>query len=465
MQDQDKLIEELHREGALTISLFDFIKPAPHIPEIQDPAVVKSSYRYWRLRIFYSMYIGYAFYYLTRKSFTFAMPFMMTNLGYTKTELGILCSILYITYGLSKFLSGIISDRSNPRYFMSIGLMITGILNILFGFSSSLIFFAVFWGMNGFFQGWGWPPCARLLTHWYSQSERGRWWGLWNTCHNVGGALIPLLCSFMAKAWGWRSAMMLPGVLCIGAGLYLLNRLRDTPESLGLPTIEKYRQDYTNHKQQDGEQDELSRREILFEYVLKNRYIWALAFAYFFVYVIRTAINDWGQLYLYEYKGFSLQAAATCIVWFEVGGFFGSLAAGWSSDFFFGGKRGPVNILFSLIVVLMLAFMWMIPNSAYLFAALAMFGVGFLIFGPQMLIGVAAAEMAHKKAAGTATGFAGYFAYLGAAAAGYPFGKIAQEFGWPAFLGVLGACGLITVLILLPMWSLKSRPSQTPESA
>ncbi|MBM3200964.1 MAG: MFS transporter [Chlamydiae bacterium] len=441
--------------------MFDFFKPAPHIEEIQDPAVVKKNYLYWRIRIFYSMYVGYAFYYLTRKSFTFAMPFMMTSLGYTKAQLGILGSILYITYGLSKFFSGIISDRSNPRYFMSIGLIITGLVNISFGLSSSLIFFAIFWGMNGIFQGWGWPPCARLLTHWYSQSERGRWWGVWNTSHNIGGALIPLLCSFVAKAYGWRSAMMVPGFLCIGAGLYLLNRLRDTPESLGLPAIEKYREDYPSKKIEE-EQSELSSREILFEYVLKNRYIWALGIAYFFVYVIRTAVNDWGQLYLYEYKHFSLQAAATCIVWFEVGGFFGSLAAGWSSDYLFGGKRGPVNVLFSFLVVLMLIFMWLMPANTYLFAAIGMFSVGFLIFGPQMLIGIAAAELAHKKAAGTATGFAGYFAYLGAAAAGYPFGKIAQEWGWPAFLGMLAACGLITVMILLPMWSIKAR-SAAPE--
>jgi len=254
-----------------------------------------------------------------------------------------------------------------------------------------------------------------------------------------------------------------PGFLCIGAGLYLLNRLRDTPESLGLPAIEKYREDYPSKKIEE-EQSELSSREILFEYVLKNRYIWALGIAYFFVYVIRTAVNDWGQLYLYEYKHFSLQAAATCIVWFEVGGFFGSLAAGWSSDYLFGGKRGPVNVLFSFLVVLMLIFMWLMPANTYLFAAIGMFSVGFLIFGPQMLIGIAAAELAHKKAAGTATGFAGYFAYLGAAAAGYPFGKIAQEWGWPAFLGMLAACGLITVMILLPMWSIKAR-SAAPEKA
>ena len=41
------------------------------------------------------------------------------------------------------------------------------------------------WSLNGFFQGWGWPPCARLLTHWYSRNERGFWWGCWNMSINA----------------------------------------------------------------------------------------------------------------------------------------------------------------------------------------------------------------------------------------------------------------------------------------
>src|SRR3990170_7461950 len=148
------------------MSLLDIFKPSPYAPEIKDEEVVKKHYRYWRFRIFYGMYVGYIFYYFTRKSFTFAMPALMHDLGFDKSQLGILASILSITYGLSKFLSGIMADRSNPRFFMAIGLILTGAFNILFGMSSSILFFAIFWGLNGWFQGWGWPRCARLLTHW-----------------------------------------------------------------------------------------------------------------------------------------------------------------------------------------------------------------------------------------------------------------------------------------------------------
>ncbi|MCH9612267.1 MAG: Membrane sensor protein UhpC [Chlamydiia bacterium] len=448
------------------MSLFSFFKPAPYKKVVSDPELVKKRYKYWRIRIFYSMYSGYAFYYLTRKSFTFAMPAMMVDLGLTKSQLGLLGSVLYLSYGLSKFVSGVMSDRSNPRYFMAFGLILTGIVNIAFGFSSSLIAFAVFWGINGWFQGFGWPPCARLLTHWYSQSERGRWWSFWSTSHNVGGVIIPILAAFLAQSWGWRSAMYVPGGLCIMGGLFLINRLRDTPQSLGLPSIEEFRSDYPGSSDDEIEQSraeaqqerELTTKEILFQYVLKNPAVWILSISYFFVYVIRTAVNDWGQLYLFEQKGFTLMAAGSCIVLFEVGGFVGSLAAGWISDTVFNGKRGPVNVIFCIASFLVIGMLWFLPVGAVLAAWVSMFLIGFFIFGPQMLIGVTAAELSHKKAAGTATGFAGWFAYFGAAAAGFPCGKVAQDFGWGAFFFIMAACAAIATVILFPLWSASARP-------
>lgn len=433
--------------------LFAFLQPAPYLPEIKDKEKIKSSYRYWRIRILYSMFIGYAFYYFTRKSFTFAMPGLIQDLGFDKSQLGILGSILSITYGISKFASGIIGDKINPRYMMAIGLMMTGIFNICFGLSSSIFFFALFWGLNGWFQGFGWPPCARFLTQWYSHSERGAWWSTWNVSHNVGGFLIPWVAGIALQYFGWRYAMYIPGVLCILVGFFLINRLRDTPQSLGLPPIEKYRNDYIDKVEAQGGEDLLSTKEILVNFVLKNPYIWLLAVAYFFVYAVRTGINDWTALYLVETKGYTSIGANGSVSLFEVGGFFGSLVAGWSSDRLFGAKRGPINVLFSLGSLIFIASFWFVPVGYAILDSVCLFCIGFSIFGPQMMIGLAAAELSHKKAAATSTGFVGFFAYIGAAFAGYPLGTISQSMGWEGFYWTLLICCIVSILLLLPLWS------------
>lgn len=434
-------------------ALLNILKPAPHIPEIEDKDEVDRRYKHWRFRILYSMFIGYAFYYFTRKSFTFAIPGLIDDLGFTKGQLGFLGSVLSLSYGFSKFASGVLSDRSNPRFFMAFGLIMTGVVNICFGLSSSLTMFAVFWGLNGWFQGFGWPPCARFLTHWYSHSERGAWWSTWNVSHNCGSFMIPWIVGFCLHYWGWRWAMCFPGIICIFGGLFLLNRLRDTPQSLGLPPIEKYRNDYLSGESEKENEEELSTRQILVDYVIKNRYIWCLAIAYFFIYVVRIGVTDWSALFLIEHKEYSRIGANGTVSLFEIGGFFGSLCAGWSSDRIFKAKRGPVNALFALGVFISVFVFWNIPPGNPFLDSCMLFVLGFTIFGPQMLIGVAAAELSHKKAAATSTGFIGWLAYMGAAFAGYPLGKITQDFGWDGYFWFLVFCSVVATLMLFPLWN------------
>lgn len=442
--------------------LINLLKPAPEIAQIKDPERVSKEYKYWRLRIFYAMFIGYVCFYLTRKSFTFIMPTLMVDLGLNKAQLGLLGTILYLSYAMSKFVSGVMSDQSNPRFFMAFGLIITGLANILFGASSSLLLFCLFWGINGWFQGWGWPPCARLLTHWYSQSERGSWWSIWSTSHNVGGFLIPLLAGVIAMHFGWRFAMFVPGIVCILMGCFLINRLRDTPQSLGLPPIEAWRKDSATLAPTTAER-ELTTKEILFTYVLRNKWLWLLAFASLFVYVIRSAINDWTAIYLIETKGYTILQGNACASSFEIGGVVGMLVAGWLSDKFSEGKRGPMNVLFSFGMLLSVFALWMHTTQSFFTDAMIVFGLGFFLFGPQMMIGLAAAELSHKKAAGTASGFAGCFAYFGSALSGFPLGAISHSHGWNIFFVILAVCSTICVLIFLPMWNAKAKPAPLQE--
>ena len=233
----------------------------PDLPVTKNKEEIDKTYRYWRLHLMITSYIGYAVFYFTRKSFNFVMPAMLTDLGLQKADIGIMGTAFYLTYGVSKFLSGVLGDRSNPRYFMGIGLMMTGIVNILFGMSSSVFMFITLWMINAFFQGWGWPPCSKILNTWYSRNERGLWWAIWNTSHNLGGALIPILSGAVALYWGWRYGMIVPGIIACVIGFALCFLLRDRPTSMGLPTVGEWRNDIAE-KEHESEGLGLSNWEI-----------------------------------------------------------------------------------------------------------------------------------------------------------------------------------------------------------
>ena len=120
-------------------------------------------------------------------------------------------SAIAIAYGLSKFLMGLVSDRSNPRYFLPFGLLVSAGVMFIFGFApwatSSVTMMFILLFINGWAQGMGWPPSGRTMVHWWSQKERGGVVSVWNVAHNVGGGLIgPLFLLGMAWFNDWHAA-------------------------------------------------------------------------------------------------------------------------------------------------------------------------------------------------------------------------------------------------------------------
>lgn len=90
-------------------------------------------------------------------------------LGMDITQVGVMTSIFPIMYGFSKFVSGVLGARSSPRVMLAGGLMATALINIGFGFGTSIIWFSVFWAINGILQVsthplWGFP--ASPMADW-----------------------------------------------------------------------------------------------------------------------------------------------------------------------------------------------------------------------------------------------------------------------------------------------------------
>lgn len=411
---------------------------------------ISARYRYWRPRLMFSMIVGYGAFYLTRKSVNYAMPVMQFELGLDKGDIGLLGTLFYLAYGSSKFVSGIVSDRTQVRWFMGVGLFITGVLNVLFAFCHSLTALLVIWTLNGFFQGWGWPPCAKILTHWYSRNERGLWWGSWNTSISLGGALVPLLSGYMASHYGWQAALLLPGVMGMLIGLWLCWQLCGKPQQQGLPSVGQWRRDPLE-LWQEQHSPPMSLPHMLYYSILRNPTIWLLGVSYILVYLIRMALNDWGNIWLAESHGVSLLKANATLSLFELGGLFGALFAGWGSDLLFRGLRAPMILLFALGLFLAMTALWLAPLHHYGLLSVCFFSLGFFVFGPQMLIGLAATEHCHKDAAGTVTGFLGLFAYLGAALAGWPLAQVLQHYGWYGFFALLALAATCVGLLLMPL--------------
>ncbi|MBP8257666.1 MAG: MFS transporter [Opitutaceae bacterium] len=414
-------------------------------PESTLSPADQGRFRYWQRRTLIASMIGYAAYYFVRKNLSLAMPAMQQDLGITKSDLGLFLTLHGLLYGVSKFANGFLGDRTNARTFMITGLLLSAVANVLFGFSSAVVVLGIVWMANGWVQGMGFPPCARLMTHWYHPNELATKMSIWNTSHSIGGALVVIFCGYVV-GYGWRWAFFAPAAIAVVACVFLWFALRDTPRSVGLPEIQV--SDPEGGK--SGGEAPVDFKRFVRRQVFGNPYIWIVAIANFFVYTFRYGVLDWGPTLLTESKGVSLSHAGWLVASFEIAGILGMLATGWITDHLFGGRGSRTCVFCMALAGAFLFLFWKIPSPSPLLAAGLLGGAGFFIYGPQALVGIIAANLATKHAAGTAVGFTGLFGYLSTILSGLGLGYVSQHFGWSTALGALVAtAGIGTVLFLL----------------
>lgn len=462
--------------------MFGPFKPAPHIAELPADKI-DARYKFLRWQVFAGIFFGYAAYYFVRANFDLAQKGLIEAGLYNKAELGIIGTGAGLAYGLSKFVMAWMSDRSNPKVFLPFGLLLSGLCMTMMGLMPwatsgiAIMFIMIF--LNGWFQGMGWPPCGRTMVHWWSKSERGSIVSIWNCAHNVGG-MVPGLMVFLAGAVYfnttgveatakdvWQQALYYPGIAAMIAAIPIYFMMKDTPQSCGLPPVEKWRNDYPDNYDENKSEQELTTKEILVTYVLKNKLLWYIAIANVFVYLIRYGVLKWSPVYLGEVKHFNIKGTASAYIIYELAAIPGTLLCGWVSDKIFKGKRGLTGFIFMILTTAAVIALWLNPatpeaelaqyagkawyeNPYQLMDFILMTTIGFLIYGPVMLIGLHALELAPKKAAGTSAGFTGLFGYLGGTvSASAVVGWAAHEFGWDGGFYVMITGGVLAVLLML----------------
>jgi OPA family glycerol-3-phosphate transporter-like MFS transporter len=436
--------------------------PAPPLPEAQ----VADLYPWFRWRALEASFLGYGLYYLVRNNVDVVTLEMQNALGYTKEMIGDIVAMTAIAYGLSKFLMGAVSDRSDARKFMATGLLLSAAANFAFGASRDYHVHLWLWAINGFAQGMGWPPCGRVMGHWFSERERGLTFSIWNTSHNVGGGLAGVLAAWATgKFGGWQYAFYVPGAIAAVGAVYLFWRLRDTPQSVGLPPIEQYRDDYPPVVENAIDMErELTFRQLFVEKVLLNRIVWLLAIANFFAYISRYVMLDWGPTYLREVKLASLEQGAFGKMALEFGGIAPTIFFGWISDRI-GGRRGMVATLCMLPIIGAFAGILFTPAGYLWLDYILLTIIGCFIYPVINLITIAALDVVSKKAIGTAAGFIGFFGYLARMVAVKGFGRVVdsytathgKEYAWDIVLYTVLVCAAIAAVLLATLWKMRPR--------
>ena len=449
-------------------------------------------------RMLFATMIGYTLFYFMRKNFSFAMPGLEQDCGISKAMLGNFLFAGGIVYGISKFVNGIVGDRCNSRKMLCFGLLVCALVNVAFGFAPQIAAWfaggaevpsymaALAWTfgallvLNQFFQGTGFPPCAKLIAFWVPPNELATKMSVWNTSHSIGGGLVAKICGVImglgaigAANQGvgmWRWCFWSMAALGFLGLVLMIFWLPGTPKEEGLPDLSgtdvarEKRQEcrFPEEKGQVGEATLLSLHDqpSMARMVFLNPVIWMLGVANFTINAVRALIADWGPTMLQEAKGFDPGSTGTVIMLFEFAGIAGMLFAGWATDRFFGGRAPRLCVFLMALTAGLLAAFWFLPAGVAGAAALCL--GGFCLYGPQALTGVTATNISTKHFAGTSIGFISLFSYVGASVAGKVCGNLAQSFGgWRLPLLVMVATAAVGAVVFLCLWCVRANAYAT----
>lgn len=370
---------------------------------------INSLFRRHRIRVMLAITLGYGFIYTCRLGLSIVKKPLIDNNIFSVDELGMIGAALFYGYAFGKFFNGFMADHFRPRLFFSLSIFVSALINLAMGWSTLVWLSIALWALNGWVQGMAAPSAVISITNWFSVSERGRRYGIWNASHSIGEGITFYVIAAIVAGYGWRYGFIVPGILCIGVAAWVYSFLQNAPNTIDLPEIHEWAGDA---KDEAREKTTWKTQKLVFGI----RAMWIVAISSGLMYVTRYAINSWGILYLQEIRGYSLVEAGFFLSVNTAAGIFGSIAYGYISDKIFDAQRPPANLLFAIVeVVALLAIFYGPSNGVVLFVAFACYGAALsgLMASLGGLFGV---DIAPRGATGAAMGFVGAFSYLAAAA-------------------------------------------------
>lgn len=437
---------------------------------VRNDDQVNADYRRYRLAIILAITLGYGISYTCRLAINVVKKPLIDGGIFTPDDLGVIGSALFYTYAAGKLINGFVADHANARRFFAIGLLMSALCNLAMGFSTVLWVATLVWGLNGWFQSYGAPASVVSLASWFSNRERGRYYGIWSTAHSIGEGLTFTGVAVLATLFGWHWGFWGPALVTIitAAGCYLL--MVDRPRTLALPAVADWKNDHHEPTAAEAAAIAATPPSGVFATqlsILTIPAVWIVAVSSALIYVTRYALNSWGVLYLQEARGYSLIQAGTLMTISTIAGIVGAVAFGFISDNWFGARRPPVNLIFAIIeLVGMLLFFYGPVGIAWTIFGLLLFGLG--MTGLVTSIGgLFAIDICPKRVAGAALGLVGVFSYLGAGIQERVSGRLIDQgmtvingvrtydFG-PVILFWIGA-SVASMLLAATLWRTKLR--------
>jgi sugar phosphate permease len=425
-----------------------------------------TSLQHWQFRTAAGLFVGYSAYYLCRSNLAVAAPLLIREFGdqgLNKEVLGQLASVGVLFYALGKVFNGVLGDFLGGKRIFLLGMVGAVLATVAFGLGQGVAVFFAAWAANRLVQSMGWAGLVKLTANWFSYRTYGRIMGLLSLSYLVGDIAAKLvLGQLLDLGLGWRGLFMAAaGVLTLVALVNWLG-LAATPASVGLGAPPTSPISLFNSPDPSVDQP-TSLGALLKPYFRSPSFLLMLGLS-FGLTALREAFSFWVPTYLVEAAHLSDGAASQYSALYSGFGMVSILGAGYISDAWLRGQRGPLILAASAGLVPVLLLMSQ-PSGGSLWPLVFISLAGLLLLGPySFLAGAMSLDAGGRQGAATASGLVDAVGYAGATGALWLTGALAEHRGWSAAFLALALLAVATAVVALVFYrTQEQQPDPAPE--
>ena len=348
------------------------------------------------------------------------IPLIQDELKLSRTEVGLLTSVLNGGVVVAAIAAGKAADRFGERLIIAYGAMACGIIVMGMNWAAGFATLFPVLLLLGLATATSTPAGSKAVAGWFHARERGTAMGLRQMAIPLGGAIAAMTLPSVALRYGWRFALAFAGLFAVGMGLAALFLYKEPPIS--------------SRRAEEGP-------VVGIKGLIQRRNIRSVLFFVFILGGAQWCYLAYLELYLTETLGFSIRLAASLLALGQICGVGGRVFWGFLSDRFFGGRRKPTLLVVGFLAVLMTLWTSLFsPQTSSGLAFLVVALLGLTLLGWNGLYLAFVSELAGSRVAGMAIGLSNTGAFLGIVTLPPIFGFIVDHSNSyrPAWIGLAG---------------------------
>src|SRR5215467_887869 len=349
--------------------------------------------------------------YLDRQTLSLLAPFLKTQYHWSNTDYASIVIAFRISYTLGQTLLGRLMDKVGTRRGLTLTVLWYSLVSVLTPLARGLTSFRVFRFLLGAGESGNWPAATKAVAEWFPGKDRALATAFFDSGSSVGGFIAPFVVVPIYLHWGWRPAIIIPGLLGF-LWILLWRRVYQLPQAH--PWISDEERDLLARDQADfANRDHFIRPS--WRGLLQLPQTWGTIIARTFTDPVWFFVADWFPIYLAA-KGIDFRsgflAAGVPFIAADLGNFSGGIASGWliRRGWSLGAARkavvvfGGIGVMF-LIPTIFTTTLWIIT----LLFALATFSYAAF----STIANVLPADLYESGSVASVSGFGGTGAGIG----------------------------------------------------